>query len=208
MKRTILSLSLVLAFALFASVAAADDATDQKPDKPAATEKSADPAPEPAEKPTPAQPKPAAELSVKPQETETELPLEDKESDPTDAASAPTGFVNSIKDKVKEGFGRDPILWGIVGLVLTFLGYRGTKGAMTHASAVTSKGEVFGMTLISGGFLGFTNGVARAFDWSQLNLTLIVGGILIAVLGIGFTTQANEERQKARKKAEAEEEGR
>ncbi len=181
MKRTILSLSLVLVLALFSSVAFADALPIETDQKPATAEKAE--TPKPAEKP--AAEKPAAKLSVEPQETESELPLDDKSA----------GVVGGFKDQVKSRFGKDPLLWGIVTLVLSFLGYRGTKGALTHAASITSAGEVFGMALIGGGFLGFANGLARCFDWSQLNMTMISGGILAVILGIGFTTQANEDRR-------------
>ena len=176
MKRTILSLSLVLALALFTNIAFADDAPEKKAEKPAASEKAETDAKQPA-----------AKLSVEPQETETELPL--------DATAAEVAASGGLTDKVKSGFTREPLLWSIVALVLSFLGYRGAKGALSHASDVTSKGEVFGMTVVGGGFLAFTNGIARAFDWSQVNITMIAGGLLALVIGIGFATQANEDRR-------------
>ena len=177
MKRSILTLSVVAMLALVTTTVRADDEAKSEP-----TEKPAAESVESAELGT--------ELSVKPTEegeTEAALPLP-----PKDAAAA-----SGVVDTVKGSMAKEPVMWSIVGLVLAFMGIRSGKGAFTYASAVTSRGEVFGMAILSAGFLGLANGLARAFDWSQLNLSLIAGGVLAMVIGLGFTCQANEDRRKS-----------
>jgi len=114
---------------------------------------------------------------------ETSLPL-DPQADKSMAAKA-TGLFKS-----------DPYLWGTVGLILSFLGFRGIRGGINKAAEICSPGEVFGMTFLTGGVGAVTVGLANAIGWSPSNCLMMTLGSLVFLFGIGFTAQANQERIK------------
>ena len=107
---------------------------------------------------------------------------------------------NPAMSFVGKAAGANPIVWGVVAIIIGIFGFKGAQkgGGALYAKLkqYISPGEIAGTGLLITGVFGLSNGISLAFGWSNWIANLIVGGILLIVLGAGVCARAADDRRK------------
>jgi len=139
-------------------------------------------------------------IAEAPESVAEEQPAAEEEAQEEGASesSEPLSF-GGVKDSVTQAAKRNPIVWGILALLATYLSLKGGKKGLTALCAKykdsVSMGEIMGTGTLVGGTFSLFNGIGLAAGWSQLITNLIVGGLLSILIGAGVTARASKKRQ-------------
>ena len=194
--RCFLTLGAVLFMSLMITALQADDQVDyaneievgQDAEQP--EQQSEEATEQPKEDATPSPEEPAT-LSIKPN-----IPEEPKQQEITASNALPSeqdtakpqSPIAVAKDHVKQSFAHSPVLWSILGLIVSaitlFFGKKGVTVAYRNMAKNTSHEEAIGALLTIGGIYLLLNTLVLGFGWSFLFWNFLITSLLVLIVGL------------------------